>query len=137
MREDITPEYDVSRIIMDAEANPSKIYVVLEGRGDQIVWENCFNNLVQYRVPDNIISNQKQSVINICQISFSREVFNIIGIVDSDFDRLYTPYNHIVLKNLFYSDHHDIDIMLFMSNALEKYLRVRGSIKLDCKYFEI
>ncbi len=58
----------------------------------------------------------------ICTPSFKKRN-NYIGIVDSDFNYIVNSLRSDI-KNLFYTDYHDIDTMLFLSEAFTKVIGV-------------
>jgi len=104
--------------------------VIVEGRNDVKLFENLLNSeSVIITAPDLIYNaeNKKGAVIsaiidinNASNISGTSKHQKYIGIVDSDFNQLCGNCKNI--SNLFYTATHDIDVQIFISDALKKMI---------------
>lgn len=102
----------------------TKPTIVVEGPTDKILFNFLTKDII-ITCPRERGLNRKRVVIKvleqICTPSF-RKKNNYIGIVDSDFNYILKT-RRIDIKNLFYTDYHDIDTLLFLSEAFNKVIK--------------
>ena len=102
-----------------------KFYVLVEGNFDAKFYRQFFNK-------DKTIVKQcggKETVIAVYEILKSvLNNVNVIFILDRDFD-IFLGTN-IVNEKVFYTDFHDLDIMLMQADAFEKFLDY--DCRMDC-----
>jgi len=118
----------ISQIIMHTEP-----VVIVEGKTDITLFENLFNikNLI-ITSPNLTLDdkkNRKNNVINairelknICTINRSNEYKRYLGIVDKDFNEICN--NKTIMKNLKYTDKHDIEALIFSSQGFIKLISI-------------
>ncbi len=72
-----------------------------------------------------------ENVVSLIELANSEHADCVLGLIDSDYHRVSANTRHSVnsIENIVYTDHHDIEMMLFCSNALAKYLSVKGHIE--------
>jgi len=88
-------------------------YVLVEGNNDYILFRKFLNsNSCEFQVLSG-----KQFVIDVLTELESRGRTVAIGIVDSDFDVL--DKDECKIDNIFYSDNHDLELMIVNSDAFE------------------
>lgn len=116
MIEHITPDRIANAILQDKSYKG--IYVLVEGKKDLKLYSKFFNS-----------KNTRLRVTFGC--SKLKEVFEIldqrgfnekIGILDKDFLDIYGGVPE--LQNIFHTDFHDIEVMMFKSKALESVIRI-------------
>lgn len=105
----------------DASAwlNASKMsgchYMFVEGVSDECFWKKFISR-------DAIMIQQVNGWVNVvnCVREFNKESLsdNCIGIIDCDFETLY-PYKSISEDNIFMTDDHDIEMMMYHSDAFQ------------------
>lgn len=105
--------------VASAWLNASKMsgchYMFVEGVSDECFWKKFINR-------DAILIQQVngwKNVVN-CVREFNKEALNnnCIGIIDCDFETLY-PYKSITEDNIFMTDDHDVEMMLYHSDAFQ------------------
>lgn len=100
------------RLILNYPSNEEKAFVLLEGETDIRLFKKLFDlNKVEVES-----LNGKEKVIQALQILLSEGYANVIGIKDADFDHLEATQ---VVKNLFITDYHDMEVSMIESDALE------------------
>ena len=121
MFEELDPE-DFGTEAMFATSDPKSIFVYVEGDTDKVTLEDFFNDMVIVRVFDG--KNRKNAVIiAMKEVARSpRKLRKTIGIIDADFNRITGTIKNI--DNLFYTDYHDLDVQIFLSEALIKFIKL-------------
>lgn len=120
MREFITPERIANQIRMRRSAH-SGTFLIVEGRSDKLVYER----FVDSTKCEFSIACSKDNAVGALNI-LERDYFKgVLAIVDADFWIL--EGNLPSSPNLLLTDHHDLELMLLSSPALEKVLRELGS----------
>lgn len=119
MQEYITPTRIANAIMQDASFKG--YYLIVEGISDYHFFKKFVNQ-------DNCSIKQAyghMNVIEVVEILDNRQFERKLAIIDSDFKRLDNdiPSN----QSIFITDHHDIEIMIFNSPALERVLEVHYS----------
>ncbi len=115
MREHIDGHYIAAEVRLFRQKHKGTI-VLLEGEGDAKVFDEFINT----EYSQSQVSYGKQNAICALQLLEDEGFPGILAIVDADLDRvLGVTYD---CDNLFYCDTHDLDLMLFRSDALRKYL---------------
>jgi len=105
-----------------------KKILIVEGGNDSKVLKPFFKENVLILNP-NMVSNNKGVVIEVIELLSKKKEENsfggkkVIGIIDADFNRINGKLRNDI-QNLFYTDTHDIDSMIFSTNALEKIIRL-------------
>lgn len=119
LRDELTVEILANEIRM-LRAGFGGTILVLEGETD----EALLNGFVCARHCEITIAHGKSRVFAVIAL-LELSVHGLVGIVDADFDRLdrSLPGPQNILK----FDCHDLEMMVFGSNALEKVLKVRAS----------
>ncbi len=100
-----------------------KNFLIVEGGNDSKVLKPFFKEDVLILNP-SMVSNNKGVVIEVIEDKKKKITSggkNVIGIIDADFNRIIGNLRND-LQNLFYTDTHDIDSMIFSTNALEKVI---------------
>ncbi|GHT94633.1 hypothetical protein FACS1894141_1670 [Spirochaetia bacterium] len=116
MVEYITPDRIANAILQDTSFNG--YYLLVEGEKDSKLY-NKFIDLKNVRIR---IAFGCKKVMETLTILENRLFDRRIGIIDRDF---YTLYEDIPqLENLFITDYHDIEVMMFISNAFDNMLRI-------------
>ncbi len=136
MREYLTIKDDIASVFLLAQESLEQPIILVEGNTDKNLLKNCFNSDINFYIPFNL-GNQKQSIITIIDKIYEEEIKNTIGIIDADFDKLGILHNPNYPPNIFVTDFHDINVMLFCSPVLLKYLEERGSIKKAAQFFSV
>jgi len=102
-------------------------FIIVEGNSDSKLLNPFFEENVRILNPRTGINN-KGVVIETVQEVHSRKTKKIFyrgkevaGIIDADFNRIYGNIRKD-LQNLFYTDTHDIDSMIFSTNAFRKII---------------
>lgn len=102
-------------------------FIIVEGNSDSKLLDPFFEENVRILNPRMGINN-KGVVINTVQEVLSRKTKRIFyrgkevaGIIDADFNRIFGNIRND-LQNLFYTDTHDIDSMIFSTNAFRKVI---------------
>ncbi len=91
-------------------------------------------------VLDQVLDNMKwkvkclfgyENVVDLIKTANENKMTFVLGIIDTDYHRISSKTGHIMnsIENLIYTDYHDIETMLFISNAYTKYLSVCASSK--------
>jgi len=110
----------------------TKPVVIVEGLDDENLIHTLFNHQNILSKKTLVISPEIQGFTNnkLVVIKAITEIYNdwnykkrkrFIGIIDCDFNEICK--NKKPLPNLFYTDFHDIDIQIFLSDALVKFIR--------------
>ncbi len=109
-----------------------KNYFFVEGVSDENFWKKYINrDLIQIQQ-----LNGWENVVNCVRKFNDAELStNCIGVIDRDFEELY-PYKSITEENIFFTDFHDIEMMMYMSPAWDFALKTidkRNRIKISSK----
>jgi len=116
----------IKKLLNEIWISTKKRFLIVEGGSDSKVLKPFFKKNVHILNP-NMVSNNKGVVIEVIEVLSKKTKENtsggkkVIGIVDADFNRI-TGNLRNDLQNLFYTDTHDIDSMIFSTNALEKVI---------------
>ena len=107
-------EWENSQMLLEAQ---DKLVVYVEGKNDIKIFKQIFGFGVSFLNYDEVdreagVQEGKDYIIN--KIREKNKV-NVIGIVDSDFDKLLNCIKDE--KRLFYTDAHDLEIMLLMDSS--------------------
>jgi len=86
-------------------------YILVEGQNDYVLFRKFFDQS-QVQIQN---SHGKENILDAYDIINQRGFTNVIGIVDSDFDNLNGVVNE--REFIFYTDTHDLETMLFTSEA--------------------
>jgi hypothetical protein len=104
--------------------------LVVEGQNDAKVFKR-FIDTVSCELE---IAFGKRNVCEALDLLEDEGFPGVVGVIDSDFDRLTgTSWG---LKNLCVTDVHDLDLMIFLSPALERYLEEYGDVARIKERFE-
>ena len=96
----------------------NKSFLILEGSDDIKV----FRNFVDHGACETVNAFRKQNVIDAVYLLEDDGCNGMCGIVDADFDAiLKVSYDS---DNIIATDCHDLDVMIFMSHAFEKYINM-------------
>ncbi|MFY3790759.1 DUF4435 domain-containing protein [Ureibacillus sp. MALMAid1270] len=115
MFEHMTPERTANAIMQDTTFKG--LYIIVEGTKDF----NLYNKFL--KTGDTVGITQvggKQKVIEVINILNERQFNGKIGIVDSDFYKILEEDQ--LIEDIFYTDYHDSEVMMFESPALETVL---------------
>ncbi|WOA60673.1 DUF4435 domain-containing protein [Bacillus mycoides] len=96
-------------------------YLIVEGSKDSKLYGKFVNTDGEVRIKEAWGCNNVKEVLNILE---SREFDKKIGIVDSDFSVILNE--SLKTNNLFVTDYHDIEVMMFKSTALNTVLGTLG-----------
>ncbi|MCI0486402.1 MAG: DUF4435 domain-containing protein [Blastocatellia bacterium] len=108
----------------------SGAFLIVEGDKDS----RFFRNHIEPNQCRTVPANGKDNAIKALDI-LERESFKgVLSIVDTDFD--FVEGKLPASQNLLFTDHHDLEIMLFNSQALEKVLTQFGSAEKIDKFQE-
>lgn len=94
-------------------------YLFVEGVSDECFWKKYINrdviNIQQVNGWENVVD---------CVRKFNDESLHncSIGIVDCDFEHIY-PHKAITENNIFMTDYHDLEMMMYQSSALDSVLK--------------
>jgi hypothetical protein len=108
---DITSERIANAICQDTSYKGK--YILVEGQNDYVLFRKFFDQN-QTQIQN---SHGKEKVLEAYDIVNQRGFSNVIGIVDSDFDNLNGIGNE--REFIYYTDTHDLETMLFASDALD------------------
>lgn len=115
-----TPDTILSRAKIN---RPHMVVLVVEGPDDKI----ALQGVVDEKVCDVEFLEGKQKVFECLRRVNEEKRENIIGLVDSDYDRILkeagSPRPPSIVKYLFMTDSHDMNTMIIASGALLKMLR--------------
>jgi 5S rRNA maturation endonuclease (ribonuclease M5) len=113
-------EHTVANSIKQARQIISSTFLIVEGDTDSRVYKNFFDkNSCQTQVAHN-----KVNAIKALKILQNENFQGVLAITDADFDNLEQTEN---ITNLFKTDFHDLECLIFSSLALEKVLAEFGS----------
>lgn len=104
---------DITRFLNVVMMN-SSVGILVESPNNKKLFENLLHEKCYFYVAngcENVVENIK--VFNLKNINS----YALIGIIDADFRRI---SNEILEENIFMTDHHDTEIMIISSVALEK-----------------
>jgi hypothetical protein len=90
--------------------------LVLEGETDARV----FDRFIDHSNCDIEIAFGKKNLVEAIDLLEDEGFFGVVGVVDADFDRLIGVQYQ--LENLCVTDCHDLDLTIFSSSALDRYL---------------
>lgn len=108
---------------VSAWINASKMsgcnYMFVEGVSDECLWKKFINR-------ESILIQKVNGWENVvaCVQRFNEETLDsyCFGVIDSDFEQIY-PHKSIAIKNLFMTDLHDIEMMMYKSEAWDSALK--------------
>jgi len=126
MQEYIT-SYSIANEIRMIRSAFSGSFVIVEGDIDKKVYQNfidptaCKIKCIEFKNDSN-----KQRVIEIIEILNADKNFaGALALIDADFDNFEKTKK--IIENLFRTDFHDLECLIFVSPALEKVLTEFGS----------
>lgn len=99
------------------------VFLIVEGRDDRLFHEK----FVDLDICNITVADGKEKVCEVIDILEKDKFPGVLGIVDSDFDRIES--SDIKSPNIIFSDFHDLETMLINSNALDGVLVEYGSKK--------
>ena len=109
-------------------------YLFVEGVSDECFWKKYINrdviNIQQVNGWENVVD---------CVRKFNDESLHnyCIGIVDRDFEHIY-PHKAITENNIFMTDYHDLEMMMYQSSALDSVLKaIDRKNKINWSYIEV
>ena len=121
----------VTKLKMLRSGKQSKSFIVVEGITDA----RLYGKFIDAQYCEVIIADSKPNVIG-CIKAFNKEqTRGIIGITDSDFDRLNVGEELETVPHLFLTDAHDLECMLLDSDAFENVC-IEYADKQKCHKFE-
>jgi hypothetical protein len=115
--------YIAAQIRLVRQASKRAI-LVLEGETDARV----FDRFIDQGTCDIEIGFGKANVIEAIDLLEDEGFVGVVGVVDADFDRLIGTQHG--LENLCLTDCHDLDLTIFSSLALERYLAEYADVEL-------
>ncbi|WP_040951740.1 DUF4435 domain-containing protein [Gorillibacterium massiliense] len=115
MLENMTPERIANSIMQDTTF--PGYYVIVEGKKDYKFYRKFINE--NHRIKEAWGCEKAKQVLKILtERNFERK----IGILDSDFSKILNDtYSQV---NLFYTDFHDIEVMMLKSNAFKNVINI-------------
>ncbi|WP_454495886.1 hypothetical protein [Bacillus toyonensis] len=116
MFEHMTADRTANAIIMQ-DTSSDKTFVIVEGMKDYKLYTKFLNVHNQVEIKQVGGTERVQQVI---QILNEREFNSKVGIIDSDFSKILN--DEVDVENLFLTDFHDSEVMMFESPALEMVL---------------
>ena len=119
----IDAHYVAAQIRLVRQADKRTV-LVLEGETDAKV----FDRFIDKEACDTEIAFGKKNVIEAIDLLEDEGFVGVIGIADADFDRLLGVEHG--LENLCLTDCHDLDLTIFASPALERYIAEYADPKL-------
>lgn len=117
MLEHITPERTANAIMQDTSFTGA--YLVVEGMKDYKFYSKFID--VDKAVQIKQVGG-KEKVKEVIELLNQRGFDRQVGVVDSDFDKILNNAAHV--QNLYTTDYHDIEVMMFKSNALDTVLNI-------------
>lgn len=115
MEQDITPERIANAIMQDKDFNG--FYLIVEGPKDFKLYNKFFDK--SWRIKESFGCEKVKEVLEILNLrKFSKK----IGIIDSDFNHILNTKTNI--DGLFYTDYHDLEVMIIKTNALDTMINV-------------
>ncbi len=112
----------------------NRSYLFVEGVSDECFWKKYINrdviNIQQVNGWENVVD---------CVRKFNDESLHnyCIGIVDCDFEHIY-PHKAITENNIFMTDYHDLEMMMYQSSALDSVLKaIDRKNKINWSYIEV
>jgi len=112
--ESLTVKITEFRMIINHTSNKDKILVLVEGNTDIKFFRKIFNSA--YAIVKEL--NGKAKVNNTLS-TLLIDYINVIGIRDSDFDKLESSAS---VSNLFLTDHHDFEIEMIESESFQSLI---------------
>ena len=116
MIESITPDRIANAVLQDNSYNG--LYIFVEGEKDYMLYSK-FMNLSNVRIKPTFGC---QKLLDVFKILNLRGYDKKIGILDKDFFEIIG--NTHQLENVFYTDFHDVEIMIFVTKAFYNMLRI-------------
>lgn len=122
--------YTITEILVAVklELDEQEYVILVEGRNDKNFYFKNFNfdeRRVYFFYPPLPTDNNKEIILNLIKVKQTFAKF--CAIVDADFDRI---TNKIPKQsNIFLTDYHDLEMGIFMSNAINKILDEINIIK--------
>lgn len=103
---------------VNASRMSGRSYVFVEGSADVCFWKKFIDT---HTMAIQQVSGWEAVVASVR--TFNKESLNgnCIGIIDRDFENIY-PSKHIKERNIFMTDYHDLEMMLYLSEAWEPAL---------------
>ena len=98
--------------------------LVVEGSGDKKLYERFLADN-QCKV---VIAWGKPNVFTVIDLLSNPKFEGVLGIVDSDFDRIISARPQNTGSNIVHCDYHDLETMMIRSSALDVILRELGSL---------
>ncbi|WP_422445608.1 DUF4435 domain-containing protein [Thermoanaerobacterium sp. DL9XJH110] len=117
MRDLVDGKRVFSVILMYRPLFKKMCYIIVEGITDK----RFYSKFVDNEKCKIIVADNKNNVIEAVKIANKVNFKGIVGIVDKDFDGLMNNFNNI--KNLYKTDDHDIENMMFKSRAFDDVLK--------------
>lgn len=109
---------DVSAWI-NASKMSGRTYMFVEGVCDECFWKKFIDR-------NSILIQQVNGWENVvaCVQRFNEETLDsyCFGVIDSDFEQIY-PHKSIAIKNIFMTDLHDMEMMMYQSDAWDSALK--------------
>lgn len=99
----------------------SGAFVLTEGSTDAMVLEG----LVSRETCHVLGVGGREALLYLLDILNREGLAGVVAVADVDFDRILGATNN--LRNLYFTDSHDLDVMILESEALTKVLRAHGS----------
>lgn len=112
--ESLTVKITEFRMIISHTSNKNKILVLVEGNTDIKFFRKIFNSA--YAIVKELNGKAK---VNIALSTLLIDYINVIGIRDSDFDKLESSSS---VNNLFLTDYHDFEIEMIESDAFQSII---------------
>lgn len=119
----IDAHYVAAQVRLVRQADKRTV-LVLEGETDARV----FDRFIDKEACDIEIGFGRKNVIEAIDLLEDEGFVGVIGVADADFDRLLGVEHN--LENLCLTDCHDLDLSIFASSALERYLAEHADPKL-------
>lgn len=117
MIEYITPDRIANSIMQDSTY--SGHYLLVEGKKDLKLFNKFISSKISIKVAWGC-----ENVRDALNILNNRGHMRSFGVVDADFTTIFKIQNSI--ENLFITDFHDIEVMMFESNALQTVVNILG-----------
>jgi hypothetical protein len=111
----IDAHYVAAQIRLVRHADKRAI-LLLEGETDARI----FDRFIDHSSCDIEIGFGKKNVVGAIDLLEEEGFFGVVGVIDADFDRLLNV--QYPLENLCMTDCHDLDLTIFSSSALKRYL---------------
>lgn len=110
--------YRESTAWLNASRMSGTSYMFVEGVSDENFWKRFINKTTIRIQQVNGWENVAKCVLEFNQASLNKYC---IGIIDYDFESIY-PYKDLTEENIFFTDYHDLEMMIILSPAWEAAL---------------